>query len=114
MKVYFQPNMLSEADLTETQTAALVQVLNLLHSSLSCNEYAGLARNVKLVSLPGQFFTHNRLTIPKWQRTLIARPILYFSDFFFAVMIISLFYGFYRRFGSEAESNHFNITVKLA
>ena len=111
LKEHFHANALSKADLAETQTAALVQVWNLLRFSFPTTDYAGgLAFKANLTPLVGQVFIHIKQISSAWQRSPIVKQTKYISGFFFAAMIIALFYCFYRSFGSSTDGdNNFSI-----
>jgi hypothetical protein len=111
-KEYFHANALSKANLPETQTAALVQVWNLVRFSFPSTDYAsGRAFKTNLTPLVGRGFIHIRQISSAKQRILAMKQVVYCSGFCFATMIISLFYCFYRSFGGGFDSDYFNYNI---
>jgi hypothetical protein len=93
--------------LAETQTAALVQVWNLLRFTFPTTDYAsGLTLKTNLIPLVGFGFINNRRISTSWQRTPVMKQVIYISGFFFATMVIALFYCFYQSSRSSADGDH--------
>ena len=99
-------NIASKVDLAESQTAALVQVWNLLRVSIPSSDQAGgFVYKANLAPLMGQGFIYIRQVLPVWQRTPVIKHAIRISGFFFALMLIALFYCFYRSSGSGTEND---------
>ncbi|MGE5581572.1 MAG: hypothetical protein ACM3X9_03455 [Bacillota bacterium] len=96
----------SRFDLGETRTAALFQVSNLLGRSLpSANQSGEFAFRANLGPSPNNGFLNPLQIRPVWERTVVIKETVVAIGFFFAIMIISMFFMFYQnsRTGSEGD-----------
>lgn len=95
-------------DLIETQSVTLFQVRNLLNNSAPDTDYTGeFIFKANLGSTSNNGLINQRQIPPIWERIIFAKQVIVTIGFFFAIMIISLFFIFYQnaRTGSEGDDN---------
>lgn len=93
-------------DSIETQSVTLFQVRNLLNHSAPDKDYTGeFAFKASLGSTPNNGLINQRQIPPIWERTFFVKQVIVLIGFFFAIMLISLFFIFYQnaRTGSEGD-----------
>lgn len=94
-------------DMGVTHTAALFQVSNLLgHTNPVTNQSNELVLRANLIPTPNNNgYVSLRQITPFWGRTSLVKPNVMIMSFFFAIMVISLFFIFYQnsRTGSESD-----------